>query len=452
MNAAVDDLRMSHMITHAITRLKASAFVKNVLIVMSGTTAAQVISFALTPVISRLFTPSDFGVFGSFSAVAHVIAAGVTLEYSQAIMLPKEKENAINLFFVSCLSTLAIGFLCMTACLLAPSYLNGLMKTNGACPLALLVFFVIISGLNESFQSWCVRVKAFKHTSASQVIRSLSSSVAKIGFGLFHIGAIGLIVSNILANIFASINLVRVLIPDVLSLRENIRWSQMKQLAREYYDFPVYSASQNVVNALSSGLPVLLLTHYYGIMVAGAYAFGISILTVPMGFVLTALRQVLFQKAGETHYEKGKLAPLYVKITVGLFAVVFFPTLLLFVWSPEIFTWIFGSQWDMAGEFARYLILWLIFSFCNLPAVLFARIIRMQRIVFLYDLLLLAARASSLVLGGLYLTALQTIIIFSVVGAIMNLFLILLVGHAVAKQEGDVSIESVRDYLMKGQS
>lgn len=441
---------MRRILENSHARLRKSSFFKNVFVVMSGTATAQAIGFALTPIISRLFTPSDFGVFGSFNAIFSVIAAGVTLEYSQAIMLPKERENAINLFFVSCLCTFAIGFLCLTACLLAPTYLNGIMKTSGVWALVLLVAAVIISGLNVSFQAWCVRVKAFKHTSASQVIRSISSSGTKIGFGYLNGGAAGLIISNILANILASINLVHVLIPDVLSLRQSIRWARLKQLAKEYWDFPMYSASQNVINALSSGLPVLLLTHFYGIAAAGAYAFGISILQVPMGFVLSALRQVLFQKAGETQYQSGKLAALYVKITVGLFALAFFPSLVLFIWSPEIFTWIFGTQWDVAGAFARYLVLWLTVVFCNLPAVLFARIIRIQRTVFLYDLVLLAARVLSLVLGGLYLNALQTIILFSVVGAAMNFFLILLVGHAVMKKEGPVDMERIRDALMKG--
>ena len=47
---------------------------------MSGTAAAQAIGFALTPVISRLYSPSDFGIFGSFDAVLTVVAAGVTLD------------------------------------------------------------------------------------------------------------------------------------------------------------------------------------------------------------------------------------------------------------------------------------------------------------------------------------------------------------------------------------
>ena len=134
---------------YILARLRKSSFVKNVLVVMSGTAVAQAIGFALSPIISRLFSPSDFGVFGSFNSVSTIIAAGATLEYTQAIMLPKEKEDAINLFFVSCLCTFAVGFLCLTFCLLAPASVNGIMKTSGAWALALLVVATLVNGLNN---------------------------------------------------------------------------------------------------------------------------------------------------------------------------------------------------------------------------------------------------------------------------------------------------------------
>lgn len=393
---------------HTMERLRKSTFFRNVLIVMSGTATAQAIGFALSPIISRLFSPSDFGVFGSFSSVLGVIAAGITLQYPQAIMLPKERENAINLFFVSALSTFLIAILCLLFCLLAPSIVNGLMKTEGYWALTLLVLASVVSGLNQSCQAWSVRVKAFKHTSASQVIRSFSSNGMQIAFGYFGGGPVGLVASTILAEVVASLNLLRVLIPDFLALRRSVRWSRMKVLAREYVDFPLYSASQNVLNALSSGLPVLLLTHFYGIAVAGAYAFAMRILQVPMGFVLGALRQVLFQKASEMHHEGKSLAPLYIRTTTGLFAIGILPSIALFVWAPELFKWIFGQQWSMAGEFSRILVLWLLFVFCNLPAVLFARIIRFQRFVFFYDLVLLTGRLLALIAGGLYLLKFRT--------------------------------------------
>ncbi len=433
-----------------LARLRKSAFVKNVLVVMSGTAAAQTIGYAMSPIISRLFSPADFGIFGSFDSVSSIIIAGVTLEYSQAIMLPKGEEDAINIFFVSCLSTFAMGFLCLTLCLLASTFANDLMKTSGVWALSLLVVATVVAGLNQSCQAWCVRVKAFKHTSMSQVIRSLSSNGTQIGFGYLKGGAPSLIVSSVLADILASLNLVRALLPDLLALRRSIQWDRMKQLARAYRDFPMYAASQNVINALSSGLPVLLLTYFFGIAAAGAYAFGVRILQAPMRFILRALQQVLFQKACETEQRGGSLASLYVKITTGLFALAFIPSLVLFIWAPQIFTCVFGPQWQTAGDFARSLILWLMIAFCNLPAVLFSRVIRIQRTIFFYDLVLLAARTLALVLGGLYLSALHAIMLFSLVGAAMNTVLILLVGYAVMKKEGHTHPEGIRDFFLLG--
>ena len=415
---------------------------------MTGTALAQVIGFALTPIISRLFSPSDFGVFGAFSSVSGVIAAGATLEYSQAIMLPKEKEDAINLLAFAFLCTFSITFLCLIFCLALPAIVNSLMKTKGIWALALLILATLVSGANQLWQAWAVRIKAFKHTSASQVIRSVSSNGTRIALGYLKSGALALIISTILGNVLASINLVRVFLPDLSALRSRVRWARMKRLAKDYRDFPMYSASQNVINALSLGLPVLLLTHYYGIPVAGAYAFGLSALQVPMSFILTALRQVLFQKACETQHHGGSIAALYVKTTAGLFAMVLLPSLILLIWAPQLFAWIFGSKWHLAGELARSLVIWLAVVFCNLPAVLFARIIRMQRFVFFYDLALLAARSFVLVLGGLHFSVLQTVMLFALVGAIMNAFLIFSVGRAVMKKEGSANIGQLRDFLM----
>lgn len=440
---------MTLPLSHLLAKLRKSAFFKNILVVMAGTGMAQAIGVLLSPVISRLFSPSDFGISGSFGAVWGIIAAGATLDYSQAILLPKEKDKAINLLAVSFFCTFAISILCLLFCIIAPTTANGLMKTNGVWALALLVIATAVSGVNQSCQAWSIRVKAFKHTSASQVIRSVGANGSRIGLGFLKTGAKGLILSNIFGNMVASINLVRVVLPHLSALRGQIRWDRMKRLAREYHDFPLYSASQNVINALSSGLPVLLLTRYFGIAIAGAYAFGMTVMETPIGLVLSALRQVLFQKASESHHLGQNLAALYVRITAILFAMALLPLVVLLLWAPQLFTWVFGPQWHMAGEFARSLVIWMAVVFCNLPAVLFARIIRMQRFVFFYDVALLAARSSALILGGLYLNAGQTVMLFALVGAVMNAFLIFRVGRAVMKKEGAVSLNSLRDLLIK---
>ncbi len=432
-----------HRLKSIITKLRKSSFIKNVVVVMTGSAVAQILGFTLTPIISRLFSPSDFGVFGSFGAILSVISAGITLEYTQAMMLPKKNEDAINLLMLSFISVVIISASCLAVFLFDPSFFQGLMKAPNTWIPVMLVVAILFSGLNKSCQSWCVRAKAFKHTAASIVIRSISSKGTQIGLGYLNGGAAGLIVSRILSDMLASVNLAWVLLHDLLTFRRCIRWDRMKQLAKDYRDFPMYSASQNVINALSRGMPVLLIAHFYGIDVAGAYSFAGGILTVPMGFVLTALRQVLFQKASETQHSGERLLPLYMKVTLGMFALAFFPSLFFFIWAPHIFIWIFGSQWHMAGEIARSLILWILVAFCNLPAVLFAKIIRIQRFIFFYDLCLLATRAVTVVLGGLYLSSLNTVMLFALVGAVMNSILIFKVGYAVMKKERHADLERI---------
>lgn len=422
---------MSISINNIYLQFKKSAFIKNMLIVMSGTAIAQVIGFALTPVISRLFTPSDFGIFGSFNAVLNVFSAGVTLEYSQAIILPKDKNDALHLFLISIVSSSLVTVLFAIICIINPFSVMGVIKAPNAWILALLILAILVTGVNTSLQSWCIRIKAFNKTSSSQIIRSLTSNSLQIGFGFLKTGSLGLIISNVLAEIFASINLFRVLLVDLKKSFRNITLLSIKKLAKEYVDFPLYSASQGVINALSSGLPILLLAHFYDIAIAGAYAFGMRLLSAPMGLVTRALKQVLFQKAAETHQQGGKLLRLYTSSTIVLFSIAIMPSLILFIWSPDIFDFIFGHQWTASGEYAGWLVLWLLFVFCNAPAALFGRIIRIQQKIFIYDMLLLVTRVIVLLIGGVYLSALQSIAIFSIAGAIMNFFLILLVGYNV---------------------
>lgn len=416
-------------------KFKESTFLKNIMIVMGGTATAQIISYSLSPVISRLFTPTHFGIFGSFTAVAGIISSFITLDYSQALMLPKEKSEAINLFFLSITSNFIICFLVSTIIIITPSMFYNLTKTKGLGYVALFIFMLIISGINSSSQAWAIRSKAFKKTSLSQVIRSLGSSSSRITFGFLKAGALGLIISSIFADFLATLNLLKVVIPDLRATKNNIHFSKMARLAREYIDFPLYSASQNFINSISSGIPVLLITKFYGLSAAGAYAFGISMLQAPMSLVLTALRQVLFQKACEFQHENKGLFLLYIRTVLVLFGLAIIPSLILIIWAPQLFSFIFGERWHLAGILARSLIIWMAFVFCNLPAIIFSRIIRIQRFVFFYDIVLLIARITTLVIGGLYLKLTQTVMAFALIGALMNLFLIYSVGRQIAKKE-----------------
>jgi O-antigen/teichoic acid export membrane protein len=405
--------------------------------VMSSTAVAQAITFALTPVISRLFDPSEYGSLGSFSSVLAVIAAGTTLQYSEAIMLPKRDEDAANLLAASGIAALFTAAGCLVlGCVFSQWLLAVLKAPQARWLLWFLPLGVLVSGVNESFQAWCVRKKAFRKTASSQVIRSGAAGVLQIVSGLIGVGGNGLIASSVAANGVASVVLARqVFHVDRRSLARSLTWRRIADLAVEYREFPLYSATQNVLNALSQGLPVLLLAHFFGIAVAGAYVFGLRLLEAPMSLTLVALRQVLFQKAGEIYNNGDRLLPLFVKVTAALFGAASLPALILFIWAPQVFAWVFGPEWGIAGEYARWLIIWLVPMFCNVPSVLIARILRQQKKLFVFSVLIMLCRLSVLLVGGCLLSAKGTVIAFSIAGAALNTVYILWIGSMLVRKE-----------------
>jgi O-antigen/teichoic acid export membrane protein len=302
--------------------------------------------------------------------------------------------------------------------------------------LLFLILALPVTGLNQTLQAWCTRRKAFKTSAHSQMVRPACSLGIQVAAGVAHLGWGGLVTGSIAGDAAATAVLAREsLRSDASLLRRAFRWAHLKAVGREYLDFPLYSMPQNVLNAASQGIPVLLLTRYFGPAMAGSYALGMRVLQAPMSLVLTSVRQVLLQRATEVHNHGQRLWPLLVRST-GLLAVIAFgPSVLIALLAPVVFRWAFGPEWGLAGECARWLVLWLGLMFCNLPAALLGRILRQQRNLLIFDVLLLAARVTALVVAARTLTPVQTVMVFSLVGFAFNAFFILWIAALVLRHD-----------------
>ena len=410
-----------------LMHLRESAFLKNVLVVMSGTGIAQGIVLAFSPVISRLYGPAEFGVFGSFFSVALILTPLMTLQFWEALMLPAQDQVAARLFVASCAATLVSSCMMGVLFLLFPGFWLAQLRTPELQGwLWLIPVAALLCGLNLSLTAWCARQKAFKLNATTQVVRSLVLNGGQTGAGAAGFTGGGLIGSSLVADLLAAAWLVRRMLRAGVFLPPKLGGArEVLAAAREYRDFPKFSAPQNFLNALSQGAPVILLIHYYGALTGGLYAFSVRALQFPLNFVLTSLRQVLFQRLSETYNNGGRLSSEFTKGTLSLLAIVCVPSAIGFVFAPWFFSTIFGKEWLAAGECARWLLVWLVPGFCNLPASLIARILRQQRMLLVFDVLLLSSRLAVLVLGGLHWPAMQTIAVFSVVGGVFNSALIL---------------------------
>ena len=89
-----------------------STYARNVITLMTGTAFAQALPIAVSPILTRLYSPAEFGVFAMYLAVASILGVLVTGRYELAILIPKQDRDAIHIAALSAaLSVLLSGLL-----------------------------------------------------------------------------------------------------------------------------------------------------------------------------------------------------------------------------------------------------------------------------------------------------------------------------------------------------
>ena len=66
-----------------------------------GTGAAQVLSLAALPLLTRLYAPADFGVFAFFAAIVMLAGPLICARLGFAVPIPAEEEEARDLLGVA---------------------------------------------------------------------------------------------------------------------------------------------------------------------------------------------------------------------------------------------------------------------------------------------------------------------------------------------------------------
>lgn len=85
-----------------ISKLKPkSEFSRNVLTLMTGTTISQALPIAVAPILTRIYSPEDFGLFAFYFAIVSILAVLATGRYELAIALPKKRDDAYQIVILS---------------------------------------------------------------------------------------------------------------------------------------------------------------------------------------------------------------------------------------------------------------------------------------------------------------------------------------------------------------
>ena len=73
-----------------------------------------------------------------------------------------------------------------------------------------------------------------------------------------------------------------------------------------------------------------------------------------------------FQKATEVEHP-DKLRPIFSELLRFLFLLAIVPTVLLFIFAPSVFSWVFGQVWATSGIYARWMVPFFFVTYLKSP-------------------------------------------------------------------------------------
>ncbi|EGR1071161.1 lipopolysaccharide biosynthesis protein [Vibrio cholerae] len=333
------------------------SFSKNVLTLMTGTGIAQAIPIAIIPILTRMFSPEDFGLLALYAACVSILGVVATGRYEIAIMLPKDDEDARLLLQLSMLVALFFSLLISIPISIWNAQIARFLGNEDiAVWLYLVPVSVLFTGIYQALTYWNNRQKKFINTAVSRVNQSLFQGFVQTSLGILQVSG-GLIWGQFIGIVSGSIYLLKK-DRSYKSLIKKTKINSIQKQGIKYHKFPTYGVWGALCDAGAVQMPVILLTKFYSNSVTGMFSLTFRVLNMPTSIISSAIAQVLFQKVVEISQTEPEKLNLYIIKMFLLLFVIYLPAVpILFIWGESLFSIIFGNEWSQAGVYAGYLVI-----------------------------------------------------------------------------------------------
>lgn len=362
------------------SRFQRGSATRDIATLTVGTTLAQGITIAVTPLLTRLYTPSDFGLLAVFLAVASVGATLITLRYETSILVPKENAASANLVLLSLI--LGIG-LSLVLAMLGALLPMELQEKMGLGALGNWISIAFLTAATTSvlaiMQGWMNRQKKYRHMAWLRVGQSATLASLAVFFGLLHINN-GLLIAQICASgcfCLAALWIGR-------SAAYLWKKQQLQATALAHKNAPKYLLPTALLDVVTLQMPVLLIAAWFGSDDAGQFSMAWRLLMMPMALIGGAVGQVFMQRFSKVLGKPDLEKKIIKQCWVFLFAIGLIPFALILMGGDSIFLMILGEKWQNSGAIAMMLAPMALAMFVSSPTSGAYILLGLQRYSFLF--------------------------------------------------------------------
>lgn len=403
-----------------LKRYSNSNFIKDVSKLITGTVIAQSIPILISPLLSRIYTPSDFGIYALYVSIISIIGVIATGRYELAIMLPKKNTEAINILVLSITLSIFTSIITFFLIYLFGEYLSIHLNNKSLYKwLYLIPPGIIFLGTYQALSYWNNRKMKYGTIAKSNIYKGFTIGVVNLSWVSISKGPGGLIWGHFLSWFSAAFFLLMRVIKEDRALFKTISFADIKTQAKRYKRFPLFSTWSALFNSISIQVPIFLMSYFFSESIVGFYSFAQRLIFMPMNIIGVSIGQVFFQKAVSYKDDPEKLKIITYNLFKKLFLIGVLPISVLIVFGDYIFPLAFGSKWYMAGVYSQILGLWIFFVFISSPLGNLFSVFEKQKEGMIYNIMILLSRIIALLIGGLYFKdALISVQLFGAVGAI----------------------------------
>ena len=335
-----------------------SNYFKNLFVLTSGVGLSQLIPLLLLPILTRFFTPTDFGVFAVFMAIIQLLTVPMTLRLEMAVVLPKKDTDASLLCFMSLVSLLLFSILsCLILFICDLLNVNFNVFSGFEWVLYLIPVGVLMLGVYNILYSWNNRLELYQRMSYSHILHSTFSTPVAIGLYFTALKPVALIFGQIIGRFLACVLLFNNLIKTIQEVPYDSLYSQCVSLLKEYRKFIIFDTPHSVLNVLSQKYILAVFTTFFGMMTVGIFDLADKIIGKPLGILSNSFKTVFYKRLTTA---KDKLAIFKKSLFLITFASFFF-TAPFYIISDSFFIFLLGPEWSDTGRYIQ-LICPLLFS------------------------------------------------------------------------------------------
>jgi O-antigen/teichoic acid export membrane protein len=390
---------LSNILSKTKEKILKNEFNRNVLILSGGTVVAQILPIVISPILTRLYSPEDFGTYAIFFSIVSIVSVISCGRYEFAIMLPEKDEDAINVAALAFIINTTVSLLFFFLILIFKDPILNLLKADSLsfwiyiAPLTIFFMglFNILNYMNNRF-------KLYRDISKATIMRSIASSSMQLLMGFLKTGFSGLISGQIISQIVANTKLFYNI--QDKGLLKDIKKDIIKVLAKKYSDFPKYSVISALLDIASLQAPLLMISMLFASStLVGYYSLANRMLQLPSVFIGSSVAQVFYQKFSQFQKDPHKQKELLFSTWKKLFLIGVIPFSVIFFFGVEIFSFIFGNNWSEAGRMASILSPMIFVMFVSSPTSTAYIVFNMQKKVLYLNIFLLVFILLSMYIG-----------------------------------------------------